>query len=84
VVTIKVLIFQFLDANAIQAFNITLKEYAKEFVVLMKVSSIIYANALKTMSEILMESVFISLHNNAQPFQAGMELTVFAKLDTSS
>jgi hypothetical protein len=39
---------------------------------------------LKTMSEILMESVFISLHNNAQPFQAGMELTAFVKLDTSS
>jgi hypothetical protein len=33
VVTIKVLIFQFLNANVIQAFNITLKEYAKEFVV---------------------------------------------------
>jgi hypothetical protein len=67
-----------------QDFSEILKDYVKKAVMQMNFSLIINVIALKTMSEILMESVFISLHNNAQPFQAGMELTVFAKLDTSS
>ena len=70
--------------SVFQDFSEILKDYVKKAVMQMNFSLIINVIALKTMSEILMESVFISLHNNAQPFQAGMELTVFAKLDTSS